>query len=81
MIRVLIFPIDALALLTYTLITLFQAALRVRPGKRGAFELAVQNADKGTLVEEEVLRRATQFEEAGLPVILTRVRARGSVSE
>ena len=75
------FLIDALESSIHTLITRFQAALRVRPGKRGAFELAVQNADKGTLEEEEVLRRATQFEEAGLPVILTRVRGRGSVSE
>ena len=38
----------------------------------GAFELAVQNADKGLLDEDEVARRVAQFVDADLPVVLTR---------
>ena len=37
------------------------AASRVRPGCVPAYELAVTNADKGTLPVEEVRRRAAQF--------------------
>ena len=37
------------------------AALKLRAGHRPAFELAVTNADKGTMPVEEVMRRAEQF--------------------
>ena len=37
------------------------AAAALRPGHALAFELAVTNADKGTLAAEEVRRRAEQF--------------------
>ena len=47
------------------------AAAALRPGHALAFELAVTNADKGTLAAEEVRRRAEQF----FPV-----RASGSVA-
>ena len=40
------------------------AASRIRPGCVPAYELAVTNADKGTLPLEEVRRRAAQFEDA-----------------
>lgn len=40
-------------------------------GKPGIFELAVYNPDKGILSREEVLKRVKQFQDAGLPVVLT----------
>ncbi|GIM02066.1 hypothetical protein Vretimale_6798 [Volvox reticuliferus] len=38
----------------------------------GAFELTVQNADKGLLSAEEIRRRVAQFVALGLPVVVTR---------
>jgi nicotinamide mononucleotide (NMN) deamidase PncC len=49
------------------------AASKHDPGKLGAaFELSVENADKGLLDEEEIARRVAQFIAADLPVVLTR---------
>ena len=52
---------------------LLVAALQHDPNKRGAaFELSVENADKGLLEEGEIERRTAQFIAADLPVVLTR---------
>jgi nicotinic acid mononucleotide adenylyltransferase len=40
--------------------------------REAAFELSVENADKGLLDAEEIVQRVAQFTEAGLPVVLTR---------
>ena len=48
-----------------------QAALRLRPGAEGCFELSIGNADKGVLALEEVQRRVSQFVAAGLPLAVT----------
>lgn len=40
-------------------------------GKPGIFELTISNPDKGLLSREEVLRRLKQFQETGLPLILS----------
>ncbi len=49
------------------------AASQHEPRKLGAaFELSVENADKGLLEEGEIERRITQFVTADLPVVLTR---------
>ena len=50
---------------------LLAAACRLCPGKEGAFELSVGNADKGLLPLAEVERRVAQFVAAGLPVVVT----------
>ncbi|KXZ52323.1 hypothetical protein GPECTOR_10g955 [Gonium pectorale] len=38
----------------------------------GAFELTIENADKGLLTEDDIRRRVAQFVELGLPVLVTR---------
>lgn len=40
-------------------------------GLPGMYELSIGNADKGMLPEEEILRRVKQFQDAGLPVVVT----------
>ncbi|EFJ52742.1 hypothetical protein VOLCADRAFT_78735 [Volvox carteri f. nagariensis] len=57
---------------------LHQAALRAANGDvgvgslEGAFELTVQNADKGLLSAEDIHKRVAQFVALGLPVVVTR---------
>ncbi|GIL49814.1 hypothetical protein Vafri_6129 [Volvox africanus] len=48
------------------------AAATRGPLPEGAFELTVQNADKGLLSAEEIRRRVAQFVALGLPVVVTR---------
>lgn len=50
---------------------LLAAALRACPGREGAFELSIGNADKGILSTGEIERRVAQFEATGQPVVLT----------
>lgn len=50
---------------------LLMAAENRRPGKEGAFELSIGNADKGLLDQSEIERRVKQFVATGAPVILT----------
>lgn len=61
---------------------MLDAASKHDPTKLGAsFELAVENADKGLLDEDEIARRVTQFTAVGLPLILTRAPLFTSKSE
>jgi len=50
---------------------LLETACRLCPGREGAYELSIGNADKGVLKVNEIQRRVAQFTEAGLPVVLT----------
>lgn len=51
---------------------LLQAAEARYPGKEGAFELSIMNADKGMLTHEEIVHRVKQFTAQRLPVVLTK---------
>ena len=50
---------------------LLSAAQIKFPGKEGAFELSIGNADKGFLSKAEIERRVKQFIQIGMPVVLT----------
>lgn len=51
---------------------LLHAAESKYPGKEGAFELSIGNADKGLLSKSEIVCRVKQFISQGLPLVLTK---------
>jgi len=51
------------------------AAAAALHGGEALYELSVGNPDKGMLALEDVRRRVAQFTDAGLPLVVTHVRA------